>query len=121
MNAFLSLILILLCSSVFSAEIERRDYKIITPTGATIDPEDDDLDLNHFTTININEDVFVIILIIDDIKTMEVAKNKMVESYKEKMENPVEIASQFKGVEKYSGSALSGKVNGIKYVFDVTT
>jgi len=98
---------------LYALDFERKDYRITVPDGSTADPEDPDIDLDHFTTINFPDENFIIILVVDDNDKTEGAFDIMKKFYMSKMEGASGSKSTFLSEHKGPATLLNGKLNGI--------
>src|ERR1044071_8673178 len=71
-----------------STHLDRPAYSITLPDTSTIDAQDKDLDLNHFTTANLPNKGTLILVVIDDKSRGASAFEKTVANLKAKLQNP---------------------------------
>jgi len=113
------LFFILLGSLVQAKELKRADYRITIPVKSTVDAEDPDIDLDHYTTINFPDKNFLLILVIDDKGATEEAYQHIVKGQQKALKNCKSSKSFFLKEIKGSGVQLNGRINGMKYTYQV--
>jgi len=113
------LFVILLGSLVQAQELKRADYRLTIPAKSTVDAEDPDIDLDHYTTINFPDKNFLLILVIDDKNAVKVAYQHIVNGQKKALKSCKSSESTFLKKIGGSGIQLSGRMNGMKYTYQV--
>ena len=100
-------------------DIQRNTYKITVPDGSTIDPEDSDFDLDHFMVINFPDKNFLIIFVVDDQKDTEDFFQAFKKGKLELLKAPSESTSDMINENNDNAILLNGKLNGMKYCFEM--
>ena len=113
------LFFILLVSLVYAQELKRSDYKLTIPSKSTLDAEDPDIDLDHYTTINFPDKNFLLILVVDDKSAAKVAYQHIVNGQKKVLKSCRSSKSMFLKKIDGSGVQLNGRINGMKYTYQV--
>lgn len=113
------LFVILLSGLVYAQELKRADYKLTIPEKSILDAEDPDIDLDHYTTINFPDKNFLLVLVVDDKSATEAAFKNIVKGQKKVLKGCKRSKSAFLKKIKGSGIQLNGKINGMKYTYQV--
>jgi hypothetical protein len=114
-----SVIALLLASGwVRAGDLDRADYKITLPEGATVDKPDDDIDADHMTTVNLPNGNAMIFIVVDDTQLVPDMLGKLTNKYKEKIKDAVVGKTDAFDQAKATKSVLvSGKLNGLRFSF----
>jgi len=113
------LFFILLASLVYAQELKRADYRLTIPAKSTLDAEDPDIDLDHYTTINFPDKNFLLILVVDDKSATEATFKNIVKGQKKALKGCKRSKSAFLKKIKGSDIQLNGEINGMKYTYQV--
>jgi len=100
-------------------EIKRNTYQITVPFSSTIDKEDSDLDLDHYTVINFLDGDFLIIMVIDDPSLSRSTHEYIALSQRESLMSPQIVSSNFLKRINMSGVELNGGLYGRTFVYQI--
>lgn len=100
--------------------VDRADYKITLPAGSTVDKEDDEVDADHLTTINLPNDNTMIIVVLDDKERAQSAFGRMSDRYKAKVKDGVlRKSGSFIQPKPTRADTVTGRLNGVTISFDL--
>jgi len=112
-------VLLVFLGQLSAKEIKRKAYQITVPFSATIDKEDSDLDLDHYTVINFLDGNFMIIMVIDDPSLSRSTHEYIALSQRESLMSPQIVTSHFLKRIKMSGLELNGGLYGRTFVYQI--
>lgn len=98
--------------------IERADYTVTVPDGCTIEEEDPDIDLDHYTGINMPNRDFMVILVNDDKRGGDKEFESLKNNYWKRMKDPAELPSDLFAAFGGKATIVAGKMNGMKFCFE---
>ncbi len=99
-------------------QIERSDYIVTVPDGCTVDPEDADIDYDHYTCINLGAGGTLIILVNDDVKGGGKEFETLRNSYHKKLKDPTELPSDLFATRGNTAMIVAGKLDGMHWCFE---
>jgi len=118
-NYFYVVVMLVFLGQLSAKEIKRKTYQITVPFSATIDKEDSDLDLDHYTVINFLDGDFMIIMVIDDPSLSRSTHEYIALSQRESLMSPQIVTSNFLQRIKLSGVELNGGLYGRTFVYQI--
>jgi len=116
---FCIVVLLVFLGQLSAKDIKRTTYQITVPFSATIDKEDSDLDLDHYTVINFLDGDFMIIMVIDDPSLSRSTHEYIALSQRESLMSPQIVTSNFLHRIKMSGVELNGGLYGRTFVYQI--
>jgi hypothetical protein len=99
-------------------DIERSDYKVTVPDGSTVDDEDPDIDLDHYTAVNLPNGDTLTLLTLDDLKYADKEFDKLKSGYWTKVQQPEELPSDLFAARGAKAGIVTGKINGMRFCFE---
>jgi hypothetical protein len=103
-----------------STNLDRLGYTITLPDGSTLDPQDKDLDKDHFTTANLPNHGSLIIVAIDDKSRAPAAFEKTVANLQAKLQSPTTSNQMTVESNKVTrSSTIRGIAKGESFVFEI--
>jgi hypothetical protein len=99
--------------------IERAAYKVTLPGDSTVDPEDKDVDKDHYTVVNLPTGGTLIITVTDQKELAGPNFDKITANLKAKFQDAtVADTHTFEPARAVRSTAISGKLEGRRFVFE---
>jgi hypothetical protein len=123
--SWLIIVVVLGITQSYAKEINRADYKMTVSdlcTQCTTAPEHAELDLDHFTHVDLGGDCGIIVRVVDNKDELETWFANFIKSYKGTLKNVKEQESTMLNKLNGKGVVLCGSLqDGVKACFDVGT
>ena len=112
-------VMLFILTQLSAKDIKRNTYQITVPFTSTIDKEDSDLDLDHYTVINFLNGDFLIIMVIDDPSLSRSTHEYITLSQRESLMSPQIVTSKFLQKINMAGVELNGGLYGRTFVYQL--